>query len=148
MSASSRIVMLTETELNIGGTKLKGVWIAIVLTIGTSIGGTVWTASSLYSRLEAVETRPIPDTTEMKENLITLGTNLETILEQQAKLVLLQERVVDVEKLVTEMQVTVEKAELATENSDKIQGRLDKVDKEIESLWQGMDFLANPYRGE
>lgn len=140
--------MLTETELNIGGTKLKGVWIAIVLTIGTSIGGTVWTASSLYSRLEAVETRPIPDTTEMKENLITLGTNLETILEQQAKLVLLQERVVDVEKLVTEMQVTVEKAELATENSDKIQGRLDKVDKEIESLWQGMDFLANPYRGE
>ena len=140
--------MLTETELNIGGTKLKGVWVAIVLTIGTSIGGTVWTASSLYSRLEAVETRPIPDTTEMKENLITLGTNLETILEQQAKLVLLQERVVDVEKLVTEMQVTVEKAELATENSDKIQGRLDKVDKEIESLWQGMDFLANPYRGE
>ena len=140
--------MLTETELNIGGTKLKGVWIAIVLTIGTSIGGTVWTASSLYSRLEAVETRPIPDTTEIKENLITLGTNLETILEQQAKLVLLQERVVEVEKLVTEMQVTVEKAELATENSDKIQGRLDKVDKEIESLWQGMDFLANPYRGE
>lgn len=140
--------MLTETELNIGGTKLKGVWIAIVLTIGTSIGGTVWTASSLYSRLEAVETRPIPDTTEMKENLITLGTNLETILEQQAKLVLLQERVVAVEKLVTEMQVTVEKAELATENSDKIQGRLDKTDKEIESLWQGMDFLANPYRGE
>ena len=140
--------MLNETELNIGGTKLKGVWIAIVLTIGTSIGGTVWTASSLYSRLEAVETRPIPDTTEMKENLITLGTNLETILEQQAKLVLLQERVVEVEKLVTEMQVTVEKAELATENSDKIQGRLDKTDKEIESLWQGMDFLANPYRGE
>ena len=140
--------MLTETELNIGGTKLKGVWIAIVLTIGTSIGGTVWTASSLYSRLEAVETRPIPDTTEMKENLITLGTNLETILEQQAKLVLLQERLVEVEKLVTEMQVTVEKAELATENSDKIQGRLDKIDKEVDSLWQGMDFLANPYRGE
>lgn len=140
--------MLNETELNIGGTKLKGVWIAIVLTIGTSIGGTVWTASSLYSRLEAVETRPIPDTTEMQEQLVALGSNLETIMERQKELIALQERVVEVEKLVTEMQVTVEKAELATENSDKIQGRLDKTDKEIESLWQGMDFLANPYRGE
>jgi hypothetical protein len=140
--------MLNETELKIGGTKLKGVWIAIVLTIGTSIGGTVWTASSLYSRLEAVETRPIPDTTEMQEQLVALGSNLETIMERQKELIALQERVVEVEKLVTEMQVTVEKAELATENSGKIQDRLDKTDKEIESLWQGMDFLANPYRGE
>ncbi len=140
--------MLTDTELNIGGTKLKGVWIAIVLTIGTSIGGTVWTASSLYSRLEAVESIQIPDTTEMQEQLVALGSNLETIMERQKELIALQERVVDVEKLVTEMQVTVEKAKLATENSDKIQGKLDKIDKEVESLWQGMDFLANPYRGE
>jgi len=119
-----------------------------VLTIGTSIGGTVWTASSLYSRLEAVESIQIPDTTEMQEQLVSLGSNLETIMERQKELIALQERVVDVEKLVTEMQVTVEKAELATENSDKIQGRLDKIDLEVESIWQGMDFLANPYRGE
>ena len=140
--------MLNDTELKIGDTKLKGIWIAIVMTIGTSIGGTVWTASSLYSRLEAVETRPIPDTSEMQEHLVALGSNLETIMERQKELISLQERVVDVEKLVTEMQVTVEKAKLATENSDKIQGRLEKIDAEVESLWQGMDFLANPYRGE
>ena len=138
--------MLTDTELNICGTKLKGVWIAIVLTIGTSIGGTVWTASSLYSRLEAVESIQIPDTTEMQEQLVALGSNLETIMERQKELIALQERVVDVEKLVTEMQVTVEKAKLATENSDKIQGRLDKIDKEVESLWQGMDYLSNPLK--
>lgn len=140
--------MLADTEVNIGGTKLKGVWIAIVLTIGTSIGGTVWTASSLYSRLETVEAIQIPDTSEMQEQLVGLGSNLETIMERQKELIALQERVVDVEKLVTEMQVTVEKAKLATENSDKIQDKLDKIDKEVESLWQGMDFLANPYRGE
>ena len=140
--------MLNDTELKIGDTKLKGIWIAIVMTICTSIGGTVWTASSLYSRLEAVETRPIPDTSEMQEQLVALGSNLETIMERQKELISLQERVVDVEKLVTEMQVTVEKAKLATENSDKIQGRLEKIDSEVESLWQGMDFLANPYRGE
>jgi hypothetical protein len=140
--------MLTDTELNIGGTKFKGAWIAVILALGSTIGGGVWTASSLYSRLEAVESIQIPDTTEMQENLIELGGNLETIMERQKELIALQERVVDVEKLVTEMQVTVEKAELATENSDKIQGKLDKIDKEIDSLWQGMDYIANPYRGE
>mgnify|MGYP002622629628 CR=1 FL=1 len=140
--------MLTDTELSIGGTKFKGAWIAVVLALGSTIGGGVWTASSLYSRLEAVEAIKIPDTSEMQEQLVALGSNLETIMERQKELIALQERVVAVEKLVTEMQVTVEKAELATENSDKIQGRLDKTDKEIESLWQGMDFLANPYRGE
>lgn len=140
--------MLTDTELSIGGTKFKGAWVAVVLALGSTIGGGVWTASSLYSRLEAVEAIQIPDTSEMQEQLVALGSNLETIMERQKELIALQERVVAVEKLVTEMQVTVEKAELATENSDKIQGRLDKTDKEIESLWQGMDFLANPYRGE
>lgn len=140
--------MLTDTELSIGGTKFKGAWVAVVLALGSTIGGGVWTASSLYSRLEAVEAIQIPDTSGMQEQLVALGSNLETIMDRQKELIALQERVVAVEKLVTEMQVTVEKAELATENSDKIQGRLDKTDKEIESLWQGMDFLANPYRGE
>jgi len=48
-------VSLESTELKIGDTSFKGVWIAIVLGIGSTIGGGVWTASSLYSRLEAGE---------------------------------------------------------------------------------------------
>lgn len=159
--------MLTDAELNIGGTKFKGAWIAVILAIGSTIGGGVWTASSLYSRLEAVEAQQIPDITplseqvtlieqrlvdndvaQLKGNLAELGSNLKTIMEEQNKLSSLFDRVVEVEKLVTEMQVTVEKAELATENSDKIESKLDKIDKEIDGLWQGMDFLANPYRGE
>ena len=88
-----------------GNTNFKGVWIAIVLTIGTSIGGTVWTASSLYSRLEGVEGRHIPDIAPLQEQLTLiqtqltdndvpklqgklaeLGVNLKTIAEQQSKL--------------------------------------------------------------
>ena len=84
----------------------------------------------------------------MQEQLVALGSNLETIMERQKELISLQERVVDVEKLVTGMQVTVEKAEIATATSNDIGKRLDKIDKEIDGLWQGMDFLANPYRGE
>ncbi len=77
---------LEKSELNINGTSFKGVWIAIVMTIGTSIGGTVWTASSLYSRLEAVESKKIPNISPLRENLGTLGTRLDTLLSQQEKL--------------------------------------------------------------
>tara|TARA_A200000159_G_scaffold30394_1_gene27009 strand:- start:451 stop:852 length:402 start_codon:yes stop_codon:yes gene_type:complete len=133
--------MLSDTELDINGTKLKGVWIAIVLTIGTSVGGTVWTASSLYSRLEAVETREIPDTTEIQTNLVELGTNLKTIMENQAQLVTLKDEV-------KEMRVIVDKAEIATKDADKISDKLEKQEKEIQSLWEGLDYLANPLRSE
>jgi hypothetical protein len=136
-----RIVMLTETELKIGDTKLKGVWIAIVLTIGTSIGGTVWTASSLYSRLEAVETREIPDTSEIQTNLVELGTNLKTIMENQAQLVTLKDEV-------KEMKVAVDRAEIATRDSEQVSEQLKKMTKEIEDLWNGLDYLANPLRSE
>ena len=86
----------------------------------TGGGGGVWTASSLYARLEAVESRSIPTITHIEEQAITdkqellsaiklieqeladndvsqlqgklaaLGVNLQTIIEQQQKLLLFQ----------------------------------------------------------
>ena len=38
---------LEETELKIGGTSFKGVYIAILFSLATTLGGGVWTASSL-----------------------------------------------------------------------------------------------------
>ena len=52
---------LEDTELKIGNTSFKGVYIAILLSLATTLGGGVWTASSLYSRLTAVEAVEIPD---------------------------------------------------------------------------------------
>ncbi len=91
---------LEETEINVGGVKFKGVYIAVVLGFVSTIGGTIWTASELYSRLEAVEAYEIPDTAplheeiqlikqELEDNdvkslqgkLAELGTNLKTIIE-------------------------------------------------------------------
>ena len=93
---------LEETEINVGGVKFKGVYIAVVLGFVSTIAGTIWTASELYSRLEAVEAYEIPDTTPLHEDielikqeledndvkslqgkLAELGTNLKTIIEQQ-----------------------------------------------------------------
>ena len=119
---------LEEVELNIGGTSFKGVYIAILLSLATTLGGGVWTASSLYSRLETVELRSIPNIAPLEETIVTdkqellseielikqqlsdndvsqlqaklaaLGVNLETIIAQQAKLLLIDESVNDLEK--------------------------------------------------
>ena len=42
---------LEDVEVNVGGTSIKGVWIAIVLTFGSSIGGGIWAASQFFSQL-------------------------------------------------------------------------------------------------
>lgn len=46
---------LEEMELDVGGTKIRGVWIAILLSFASTIGGGIWAASEFFSRLEALE---------------------------------------------------------------------------------------------
>ena len=137
---------LESTELKIGKTSFKGVWIAIVLTIGTSIGGTVWTASSLYSRLEAVESRQIPNITPLRENLATLGTRLETLLGQQEKLLELNTDVSKLHNEIEAMKATVAKAEIIINDIGDTEVKFKTLTKEIEDLWQGMDYLSNPLK--
>ena len=165
---------LAETELTIGGTSFKGVYIAILLSLATTLGGGVWTASSLYSRLEAVEALQIPDIVPLEENIASvesslagridliqqeliandvgqlqgklaeLGVNLKTIADQQSTLLLINDRVIELEKEMETMRATVAKAELMTKDLEDVDSKLKKIDTEIEDLWSGMDYLSNP----
>jgi peptidoglycan hydrolase CwlO-like protein len=137
---------LEDTELKIGGTSFKGVWIAIVLGIGSTIGGGVWTASTLYSRLEAVEATQIPDVSPIQQNLATLGTRLETLLSQQEKLLELNTDVSELANEIEAMKGTVAKAEIIIENIGDVDGKIKTLTKEVEDLWQGMDYLSNPLK--
>ena len=156
---------LAETELSIGGVKLKGIYIAIVLSLATTIGGGVWTASSLYSRLEAVEGRNIPNIkplqekialieTQLKDNnvsqlqgkLAELGTNLVVIKDQQGGLLEIKESVKKLEQDIIQMQTTVEKAELATKQVASFPEEMTVIKREILDLWDGLDYLSNPYK--
>jgi chromosome segregation ATPase len=44
-------VALEDVEVNVGGTSIKGVWIAIVFTFGSTIGGGIWAASQFFAQL-------------------------------------------------------------------------------------------------
>ena len=137
---------LENTELKIGDTSFKGVWIAIVLGIGSTIGGGVWTASSLYSRLEAVEAQQIPDISPIRENLATLGTRLETLLSQQEKLLELNTDVSKLSNDIEAMKATVAKAEIIINDIGDTEVKFKTLTKEVEDLWQGMDYLSNPLK--
>jgi len=163
---------LEATELNVGGLKLKGVYLALLFTIVSTIGGTIWTASTLYGRLESVESDKIEkkdinpiieqvalveqqlkdnDISSLQGKLAQLGTNLQTIMTQQAELLAIKERVVEAEKEVTDMKATVQSAKLIVEKVDGFSKQLNdfdtkskKVDREINDIWTAMDDLANP----
>jgi len=137
---------LETTELKIGDTSFKGIWIAIVLGIGSTIGGGVWTASSLYSRLEAVEAQQIPDISPIRENLATLGTRLETLLSQQEKLLELNTNVFKLSNDIEAMKATVAKAEIIINDIGDTEVKFKTLTKEVEDLWQGMDYLSNPLK--
>ena len=167
---------LQETELKIGGTSFKGVYIAILFSLATTLGGGVWTASTLYSRLESVESRFIPNITPMEEQIVTdkqellseielinqqlsdndvsqlqaklaaLGVNLATIIAQQEKLLLIDDNVNDLEKDIESMKATVTKAELVTEKVTGFEARIVNVKREVEDLWSAMDYLSNPLK--
>ena len=154
---------LADTELSIGGVKLKGIYIAVVFSLATTIGSFIWAASSLYGRLEAVEAIQVPDVTplhesiqlieqQLKDNdisqlsakLATLGTNLLTISSQQEKLLEITTSVSNLEKDIETMRAIVAKAELVVEDVNKIKENWDTAKTEYDDIWQALDALAMP----
>ena len=138
---------LADTELTIGGVKLKGIYIAVVFSLATTIGSFIWASSSLYGRLEAVEAQQIPDISPIRENLATLGTRLETLLSQQEKLLELKGELSGIENEIEAMKGVVAKAEVITADNKALEDQLKVVGKEINDLWMAMDdLISNPLR--
>jgi len=154
---------LADTELSIGGVKLKGIYIAVVFSLATTIGSFIWGASSLYGRLEVVEAIQVPDVTplhesiqlieqQLKDNdishlsakLATLGTNLTTISSQQEKLLEITTSVSKLEKDIEAMRAIVAKAELVVEDVNQIKANWDTAKTEYDDIWRALDALAMP----
>jgi len=136
-----------------------------VVAIGSTIGGGVWTASSLYSRLETVESVSVPDVAPLHESiqlieqqlddndishlsakLATLGTNLVTISAQQEKLLEVTTDVSRLEKDIETIKATVKKAELISESLGDTDDRIKVIMKELDDIWLGMDALSMPLK--
>lgn len=154
---------LAETELKIGNTSFKGVYIAILLSLATTLGSGIWAASTLYNRLVDVEARSIPNVKPLEERvglieqelednsvsslqgkLAELGTNLIVIKDQQTGLLLIQKQVTDLEKQIESMKGTVAKSEVIAKDMGDVGDKLADLSRNVEELWQGLDYLSNP----
>ena len=133
---------LEDTELTIGGTKLRGVWIAIVLSIATTMAGGIWAVAEFYGRIEAVESA-VSGNSDTAEKLTVLGTNLETIMENQKQLLDLRDRIAEVENTTTANDILVKQFD---EKVKSIDSRFGKINREIDDLWRGLDAASNPLK--
>ena len=133
---------LEDTELQIGGVKLRGVYIAIVLSMATTMAGGIWAVAEFYGRIEAVEAA-VAGNGEAAEKLTVLGTNLETIMENQKQLLDLRDRIADVEKTTAENDILVKQFDQSVKSIDT---RFDRLTKEVDALWRGLDAASNPLR--
>lgn len=80
------------------------------------------------------------DIASLQGKLAELGTNLEAIMQAQKELLDLRDRISAVEKSNTEAVLTVQNKVQSLEKSERV---LQRVDIEIENLWQALDSL--PY---
>jgi len=131
---------LEDTELKIGGVNLRGVWIAIVLSIATTLSGGIWAVAEFYGRIEAVE-EAVAGNGETAEKLTIVGTNLESIMENQKELLDMRDRIAEVEKISLENDLLVKGFKETVDDIDKNFG---KINREIDDLWRGLDAAANP----
>ena len=133
---------LEDTELKIGGVNLKGVWIAIVVSLASTIGGFIYGAAEFMGRIEAVEAA-VAGNGETAEKLTVLGTNLETIMENQKELLDMCDRIAEVEKTSVENDLLVKQFD---EKVKSIDSRFSKINREVDDLWRGLDAASNPLK--
>ena len=78
---------------------------------------------------------------ETAEKLTVLGTNLETIMENQKELLDMRVRIAEVEKVSLENDLLVQSFKEKVESIDK---KFAKINREIDDLWKGLDAASNP----
>lgn len=101
---------MEEIELDVGGTKIKGVWIAILFSFASTIGGGIWAASEFFSRLEAQEEA----VTEAANKANTLTLNFDNLQKQStAELAVFTTRVEKIEQQLTDNGVAELQGKLA-----------------------------------
>ena len=137
--------MADDTELKIGGYTFRFVHLAFALPILSGVaGGAYWGYDVLNrfldvesgfeevlgatSRIQALEqTVGDNDVANLASQLAKIGTNMETILEQQ--------------KTLLDLRSKVERAELITNG---IGDKLERLKADIDSTWLAIDALEKP----
>jgi len=134
------------TSIKLGGFDIKGWYFAVALPVLSGLSGGIyyaydtvnrfWSVEESVNAVMGVESRVQTLEQAIQDNdvrglapkLSSIGTQMQTILEQQ--------------KALLDLRSSVEKSDAITSG---IKDQLDKYDRDIEDLWKAMDDLSkNP----
>jgi DNA repair ATPase RecN len=73
---------MDNLELDVGGTKIKGVWIAILISFASTIGGGIWTASEFFNRL-ATQEQTVQDAMQVSTDIQAQFDDLKGMVDTQ-----------------------------------------------------------------
>lgn len=161
---------IEDIELDVGGTKFKGIYIAILMSFATTIGGGIWWASEFVSRIgnletsfeetvqvlskiEPLEVEMASITTKIEDNdlghlqgkLSQLSTLLDNIKERQSETLTsaanTDKKVLQMEKDWIELRNEYKKMADAIVEFEKV---VNKFKQEVDDLWKGLDAASSP----
>jgi len=161
---------IEDIELDVGGTKFKGVYIAILFSFATTIGGGIWAASEFVSRIDNIEANleatieSIPDIEPLELELASIRTKIEDndLGHLQGKLAELDTLLNSIKERQTEVlqDATNSTAKVNLMEKDWIEVRNEykamadmikqfeqdvaKFKKEVDDLWKGLDAASSP----
>ena len=161
---------LEDIELDVGGTKFKGIYIAILMSFATTIGGGIWAASEFVSRIDNIEANleatieSIPDIEPLELELASIRTKIEDndLGHLQGKLAELSTLLDNIKSRQQEVlsEAASSSATVNTMQKDWIEVRNEyskmadmikkfEVDvqnfkKEVDDLWKGLDAASSP----
>ena len=161
---------IEDIELDVGGTKFKGVYIAILFSFATTIGGGIWAASEFVSRIDNIEQTltdtidSIPDIEPIELELASIRTKIEDndLGHLQGKLAELDTLLLSIKERQTEVLTdasnstakvnTMEKDWIEVRNEykamadsiKKFESQVNKFKAEVDDLWKGLDAASSP----
>jgi len=119
---------LEDLEVNVGGTSIKGVWIAIVLTFGSTIGGGIWAASQFFSQLNEQSEAVIAATTQAE----ALATRFDDLRESNSI------RLQDMDKKLSNMEQAMTAADV-----ENLQGKLSELGANLMQIMDAQKELLD-----
>lgn len=161
---------IEDIELDVGGTKFKGIYIAILMSFATTIGGGIWAASEFVSRIDNIEQSltetidSIPDIEPIELELASIRTKIEDndLGHLQGKLAELDTLLLSIKERQTEVLtdasnstakvVQMEKDWIEIRNEYKamadaiknFESQVAKFKAEVDDLWKGLDAASSP----
>lgn len=160
---------MENLELDVGGTKFKGVWLAILFSFASTIGGGIWTASEFFNRLDAQE-KAVQEALAIRDEFTSLDKAVnDTLSQYQSTINTMQQQLEDndvsglqgnLAKLGTNLESIMSRQSELLDLRDKIfefetvlseqkvtidtkVGRLSDYDKDIKVLKREIDDLWN-----